>query len=523
MPDTPRDDGFADLFAKLPDASQRRGSAPSGAPEPSKTEPPEASDASAAPAAAAPTSRRAAREAAAREAAARQGTTPEEPAAVSQPASATSSPAPRTEPSTAAHAAPRSAVPAHTAGIAEDPAVGEAPVSSRSRGKSASAPASMTLDDLFDSSEEPDPVAKPRKRRRIAGWIALGVVLLLLGGIAGAGLWVWNTYEEQIREVMGWQEPQDFEEGLAHGEALVTISSGDTGSPISQSLYEAGVTKTPEVFYDYLIDTAQNPTFQPGVYKLQMQMSSPAALDALMDPENKLENSALAREGLTVEQTLPLLAEGLGLPVEDFEAAVEDPAVYGVDADSLEGWLFPAMYTFDPGVTAQDVIQRMVDRTRESLDDAGVPEAERQDVLTIASIIQREARFEDDFYKVSRVIQNRMDPAISDTNGLLQMDSTAQYGYGELHDGTVSSSGEALTDDNPWNTYVYPGLPIGPIANPGDLAIDAAMHPVDGPWQYFVTVNLDTGETVFTETLAEHERAVAQWQAWCAANPDGGC
>jgi UPF0755 protein len=212
----------------------------------------------------------------------------------------------------------------------------------------------------------------------------------------------------------------------------------------------------------------------------------------------------------------------VALPIEDFQAAIADPAAYGVQADSLEGWLFPAMYTFDPGVTAADVIRTMVDRTAESLDAAGVPVEDRQRVLTIASIIQREARFENDFYKVSRVIQNRLDPSNQQTYGLLQMDSTAQYGYGEMHDGTVSSSQEALEDDNLWNTYVHPGLPIGPIANPGDVAIDAAMHPADGPWLYFVTVNPDTGETVFTETVQEHERYVAQWQDWCSANP-GRC
>ena len=130
----------------------------------------------------------------------------------------------------------------------------------------------------------------------------------------------------------------------------------------------------------------------------------------------------------------------------------------------------------------------------------------RQEILIKASIIQREARFEQDFYKVARVIENRMMPDNQETFGLLQMDSTAQYGYGELHDGTVSTSEEAQFDDNPWNTYVHPGLPIGPIANPGDTAIDAAMHPADGPWLYFVTVNLETGETVFTETYAEHQQ-----------------
>ncbi len=391
-----------------------------------------------------------------------------------------------------------------------------------------SAAATATLEDLFTGEHTVEslgevPPPKDKRKRRIGGWIALGVVLLLLGGVAAGGLWVWNTYEEPIRELMGWEEPKDYEAGQANGEALVTIASGDTGGPISQTLYNAGVTKTPEAFYDYLIDTGQNPPFVPGLFKLQKQMTSAAALEALLDPANKLENTAQLREGLTVEQSLPLLVDGTGLPLEDFQAAVATPSDYGVAADSLEGWLFPATYTFDPGVTAKDVITTLVNRAVQSLDAAGVPVEDRQRVLTVASIIQREARFEADFYKVSRVIENRLNPDNQETFGLLQMDSTAQYGYGELHDGTVSSSGEALADDNPWNTYVHPGLPVGPISNPGDTAIDAAMHPADGEWLYFVTVNLNTGETVFTTNVDDHNRAVAQWQAWCTDNPDAGC
>ena len=78
----------------------------------------------------------------------------------------------------------------------------------------------------------------------------------------------------------------------------------------------------------------------------------------------------------------------------------------------------------------------------------------------------------------------------------------------------------APTRRNPYNTYANPGLPIGPIGNPGDVAIDAALHPADGPWLFFVTVNLDTGETVFSTTVDEHEAAVAQLQDWCAASEE---
>ncbi len=391
-------------------------------------------------------------------------------------------------------------------------------------------PAAVTgtpLDALFteDVSERERVVRHSRDKRksRIAGWVVLGVVVAILGGITAGGFYVWNTYEDKIRAFMGWEEPKDFEAGLATGEASVTIVDGDNGSSISDTLFDAGVTKTADAFYDYLISTAQNPNFQPGVYALQQKMTSAAALEALLDPANKQENTAQLPEGLTVEDSLSRLADGIGIPLADFQAAVADASVYGVSADSLEGWLFPATYTFDPGVTAQQVIQTLVDRTTASLDKADVPAERREEILTIASIIQREARFSDDFYKVSRVIQNRLQPGNEETFGKLQMDSTAQYGYNEMHDGTVSSSAEALEDDNLWNTYVHTGLPVGPIANPGDLAIDAAMHPVDGPWLYFVTVNLDTGETDFTSTYAEHQKAILKWDAWCEANPDSGC
>ncbi|MGN6219407.1 MAG: endolytic transglycosylase MltG [Microbacterium sp.] len=398
-------------------------------------------------------------------------------------------------------------------------------------------PQTATLEDLFNGSTSTDdighaPPPKNKKRRRIGGWIALGVVLLILGGIAGGGLYVWNTYEPQIRKVMGWEEPKDYEPGLANGETSITIMSGDTGQPISEALHAAGVTKTANAFYDYLIETGQNPNFQPGVYTLQKQMTSEAALAALMDPANRQENTAQIPEGYSVDGTLKRLSEGTGIPLADLQAAAADPSVYGITVDPaiaaaggqpLEGWLFPATYTFDPGTSAQTAIQTLVNRTIQSLDAAGVPVEKRQEVLTTASIIQREARFEADMQKVSRVILNRLDPGNQETFGKLQMDSTAQYGYGELHAGSASTSDEAQNDPNPWNTYVHAGLPIGPIANPGDVAINAAMHPADGPWLYFVTVNMDTGETVFSQTYNEHLKYVKQMQQWCSEHPDSGC
>jgi len=497
---------LGDLFENLPDPAQQQIPAVDDAPP-------------------APGSRRAAREAAAAAASASQA----------NPVAAAADPAGGPDPLASGSgetrpegADPEGADPADSAQETAEPAVEAAPASARAPLAASADPAPVAapvttepvlgggLDDLFHDEHE-DRARAPKKKRRTGCLVALVIVLVLLGGLAAGGVWVWNTYGDKISDAMGWGDPKDWEPGLATGEAMVTISEGDTGQPVSTALFEAGVTRTEDVFYDYLLAEEPTATFYPGVYRLQQKMTAADAFAALQNPDNKLENTVSVKEGGTISSILPGIAETLGFPIEELQAAVTDPSAYGVSAQSLEGWLFPAVYTFDPGATPAQVIQRMVDRTRESLTAAGVPDADAERILTIASIIQREGRTSD-FAKVSRVIQNRLDIDMK-----LQMDSTAQYGYGSLHQGVVSSSAEALENPNPWNTYVNTGLPVTPIASPSDAAIDAAMHPVDGPWLYFVTIDLETGETVFSTTYEEHQAAIEQWDAWCKAHPDGGC
>ncbi len=356
--------------------------------------------------------------------------------------------------------------------------------------------------------------AKPPRRRRRWPWVVLGILSLLAGLGAAATWYVWTNYEPQVRELLGWELPNDFE-GTGNGtEVLVTIYSGEIGADVATSLVEQGVTMTFDAFYDLLLADSSI-QFIPGTYRLQEEMSAQSALDALLDPENKVELSATVREGLRAGEVIDALSAGTGIPLADYEAAIADPSIYGIpsEAPNIEGYLFPATYTFEPNTTAEDHIRTLVDETFRRLDAAGVAEADRHTVLTKASLIQREARLADDFYRVSRVIENRLAEGWR-----LEFDSATQYGAGET--GSVWSSGDALDADNPYNTYVITGLPVGPIAAPGDLAVDAVLNPADGPWFFFVTVNLATGETVFSETLAQHERGVAQLRAWCRASEE---
>lgn len=348
--------------------------------------------------------------------------------------------------------------------------------------------------------------------------IVVLVSVLLLGGLGAAGVYLWSQFGDRISLALGWTS-NDYE-GEGTGETIVVITEGEIGDDIALSLAEADVVKTSEAFYELLLRQDPAVEFLPGSYRLKLQMSSQAALDALQDPANRMDFTAMIPEGKSVEQTLEIVSAGADIPLDELKAAAADPAQFGLPAGvtSLEGWLFPATYEFEESTTAVEAISRLVEQQKQVLNDFGVAETDRERVLTIAAMVQREGGRIEDFAKVSRVIQNRLDQDM-----LLQMDSTAQYGMGQHEDGSVWSTNEALADDNPWNTYVNKGLPIGPISNPGRDAISAALNPEPGDWLYFVAVNLDTRESIFTTNVEDHEAAVAQLNDWCVANPGRGC
>jgi UPF0755 protein len=299
---------------------------------------------------------------------------------------------------------------------------------------------------------------------------------------------------------------------------MFTIKSGDDGSSISTNLAKAGVVKTYDAFYSLLLRQKPQVEFQPGVFKLAKHMSAAAALAALQDPASRVQNTAVIPEGTVEKDILQTVSDATKIPLPELQSAAANPAAYGLppQAKTLEGFLFPATYTFAPGTTAQQAIKTMVDRMFQALDEAGVAPENRWNTVVLASIVQREAGLKDDYPKVARVFLNRLAQGWD-----LQSDATVAYGTGHT-DRVETTDAEREDASNPYNTYVHPGLPVGPISNPGDLAINAVQHPADGTWMYFVTWNLETGETIFSTTQAEHDAAVEKWQQWMKDHPGYG-
>ncbi|TFB55650.1 endolytic transglycosylase MltG [Cryobacterium tagatosivorans] len=360
----------------------------------------------------------------------------------------------------------------------------------------------------------------PRRvvRSRRGAWGCLAVLLVFVALLAVAAVILQGPIAQLFAATQG---PADYE-GTGDKELVVMIHEGDTGEDVAAALAKADVVKSYAAFYKLLLAESPAPVFQPGAYQLATKMSARSALDALLDKKNKLEHTVVIPEGTTAAVALQSLSEGTEVPLADIQAAAKDVASFGLPAEatSLEGFVFPATYNFTPGVTAHDAIKTLVDRQFKALDDAGVTADKRWTTITMAALIQREAGLREDYYKVSRVFYNRLNPQLW-PSGLLQSDATVTYRTGNTHLATTTDS-ERADAGNPYNTYVHPGLPAGPISNPGDLAIDAALHPADGPWLYFVSWNLDTGETIFSATLKDHEVAVAKWLAWMKDHPEYG-
>ena len=226
-------------------------------------------------------------------------------------------------------------------------------------------------------------------------------------------------------------------------------------------------------------------------------------------------------EGFTLPRIASRIADITELPVDTVDArlAREEAHVrWNVPGPGLEGYLFPDTYHFAEGIPLDAVVETMSERyrrfwTAERRARAAELELSEREVATLASIIQAEARLPDEMSEISAVYHNRLRTGMP-----LQADPTVLYALGGHRPRLLFAAMDSVAD-NPYNTYTRRGLPPGPIGAPGAAALDAALHPADVDYLYFVA-NAD-GSHTFSRTLAEHNRAVARSRRAAAARGSG--
>ncbi len=327
------------------------------------------------------------------------------------------------------------------------------------------------------------------------------LAITLLAAVVAGGLAAWRIHQFLTTA------PQTPGE-----ERSVLLPPGAGFDQIAAELYKQGVITDPLGFKLLARYTGQDQKLKAGEYQLNTGLTPQKVLDLLVSGQAVLHKVAVP-EGLTLRQIAKLVEQaGLG-SAESFERAARDPellAKYGIAAPSAEGFLFPETYKFTrrPGNDARQVVEAMLaqfQRRAAQVWPQGAPTGkELLDAVTLASIVEKETGQPGERPRIAGVFANRLGRKM-----LLQTDPTIIYGLGERFDGNLK---RAHLDDpkNPYNTYQHPGLPPGPICNPGLDALKAAVSPEVHDYLYFVSKN--DGSHQFSKTLEEHNAAVNRFQ-----------
>ncbi|HEU4513938.1 MAG TPA: endolytic transglycosylase MltG [Nocardioidaceae bacterium] len=361
-----------------------------------------------------------------------------------------------------------------------------------------------------------------RRRRRRRSGLGCLAVLIALAVLAGGA---WFAYDRGMEALRDRFDPAPDYTGTGTGSVMVEVQEGDNATDIAQTLVSEDVVKSVEAFTDAAMANPESTGIQVGFYEMKKQMSAESALDVLVDPGNMVQSAVTVPEGYRLEQIVETLAKDTDFSRKQYEKVLSRPDAIGLPPyakGNAEGYLFPATYMLPPNATPRSILTMMVDRWRQAAEEADlVAAAERlgytpAELMVVASLVEAESNRDADRGKVARVIYNRLETDA--TNGLLQIDAAVNYAHDR--DLGVALTTEDLEIDSPYNTYKNPGLPPTPIEAPGDAAIEAAANPTEGPWVYYVTVNLRTGETKFTESYDEFLQFKAEYKEYCATQSD---
>jgi len=326
----------------------------------------------------------------------------------------------------------------------------------------------------------------------------------LLRLLAAGFLIVFITF--LLREAnSGPQSAPDYEVGSAGQEVIVEILSGESGSEIGRKLESLLVVKSSAAFFKVAVADSRSQRIAPGEHRIETRIPAKVALEQLLDP-SRIPNLIVVKDG----QRLSEISESIinfGISKIELEKSIRNvfpPEMFS--SKNIEGFLYPAQYSFNKSVDGDEILSAMLNRfvsATKDIDWSNERDFTPFEIMVIASLVQTEGT-PDVFGKVSRVIYNRLEKRMP-----LQFDSTVHYALerrGEIRVSLVDTKVK-----NRYNTFVYPGLPPGPIGSPTKPAIDAALNPEVGNWLYFVTVKpFDTRFTnsydQFLEWKAEYKR-----------------
>jgi UPF0755 protein len=290
----------------------------------------------------------------------------------------------------------------------------------------------------------------------------------------------------------------------------LTIRKGSSFREAAESLSAHGLVRSGRVFSFYAKLRSRDRSLRWGTYVLRQGMSWEQTLDALRMGRG-IVHIATIPEGFAIVDIEPVLVNALDLSPDSIEAAVRDTALLhrlDIPTPTLEGYLFPDTYTFPDKLSARDAVRMMVDRFEhewkpEWTEQAGAMKLTRHDIVTLASIVEREVEHDEERPVVAAVYLNRLKIGMP-----LMADPTVTYALGKkpghvwLKDLRVKS---------PYNTYLRAGLPPGPIASPGSASLRASLYPAKVPYRFFVAA--PDGHHEFRRTYAEHLEAIRMVRA----------
>jgi UPF0755 protein len=348
--------------------------------------------------------------------------------------------------------------------------------------------------------------SKPKKGR--SGRACLVLAVVFVGAVGGIGYVGYNFYEDRFGP------PPDFS-GAGTGSVQVVVPDGASGLDIAGLLVKNGVVKSQGAFVEAQNKNPKARGIQAGVYLLKRQMPAASAVDLMLDPKSR--NNLIIGEGWRNAKVYDLIDKRLGVPSgTTSDVAHKDYKTLGLPdwamnhaqvKDPLEGFLYPSSYPVAKGQKPADVLKEMVATSTQKYEKLDLDaEAERLNldgpwqVVTVASLVQVEGKTTDDFRKMAEVVYNRLKPTNTETNQLLQFDSTFNYLKGQSN--IKISESEITSNKDPYNTYTQKGLPPGPISNPGDAALKATLDPTADGWMYFVATD-GMNKTEFAKTHDE--------------------